>query len=173
MTPDPKTIEARNFTITLPSDREIVMTHWCDAPRRLVWEAWTRPEHVRRWMTGPEGWTMPVCEMDLRPGGRWRFVMLGPDGQQGEMGGVYREVSPPERLAMTESWGGDWPETVNTVTLTEENGRTRIDNHVLYPSQEARDRARGAGMEEGAAPSYERLDRLVAELEEGNATGRR
>ncbi len=107
-------------TFTTPSDREIVAPCVFDAPRRLVFEAHTNAEHVLHWMLGPEGWTMPVCEIDLRPGGEWHFVWRRSDGTEMGLHGVYREIAPPERLVNTESWGGDWPETVNTLILSEE-----------------------------------------------------
>ncbi len=144
-------------TYTTPSDRELVMTRVLDAPRRLVWEAVTSPEHLPHWMLGPEGWTMPVCEADLRPGGAWHFVWRQSDGTEMEMRGEYREIAPPERLVSTESWGGDWPETINTLTLSEEDGKTTVTQTVLYPSKEARDAALGTGMKEGASLSYDRL----------------
>ena len=90
------------------------MTHIVDAPRHLVFAAWTNPEHLPHWMLGPPGWTMPVCEIDLRPGGEWHFVWRRSDGAEMEMSGVYKEITPPERLVSTESWGGNWPETLNT-----------------------------------------------------------
>ncbi len=144
-------------TFTTPSDREVVMTCEVDAPRELVFDAWTKPEHVQQWMLGPSGWTMPVCEIDLRPGGAWHFVWGRADGTEMEMRGEYREVTPPERLVSTESWGGDWPETINTVTLSEEDGKTTITQTVLYPSKEARDAALATGMKEGASVSFDRL----------------
>ena len=144
-------------TFTTPSDREIVMTRVFDAPRRLVWEAWTNPEHLPHWMLGPSGWTMPVCEIDLRPGGAWHFVWRHADGNEMEMRGVYREVTPPERLVSTESWGGDWPETLNTLVLSEANGKTTITHTALYPSKEARNRALETGMKEGVSASFDRL----------------
>jgi uncharacterized protein YndB with AHSA1/START domain len=118
-------------SFTTPSERELVMTRVVDAPRTLVWEVWTRPEHVPHWLLGPEGWTMPVCEIDLRPGGTWHFVWRRSDGTELEMRGVYREVVPPERLVATESWGGDWPETLNTLVLSEEDGKTTIAQTVV------------------------------------------
>ncbi len=148
-------------TFTTPSDREIVMTHVVDAPRRIVFEAWTDTEHLPHWMLGPEGWTMPVCEIDLRPGGAWHFVWRRSDGTEMAMQGVYQEVVPPERLVSTESWGGDWPETLNTLTLSEEGGKTTITHTVLYPSKEARDAALGTGMKEGASESFNRLAEYV------------
>lgn len=151
-------------TITTPSDREVVMTRVAAAPRQLVWDAWTRPEHVPNWMTGPEGWTMPVCEMDLRAGGAWRYVWRKGDGEEMEMVGTFREVTPPERLVHTESWGPEWPETVNTLVLTEQDGHTTMTLTMLYPSKEARDAAMKTGMEEGMEQSYAKLDRLLETL---------
>jgi uncharacterized protein YndB with AHSA1/START domain len=140
-----------------PSDREIVMTRVFDAPRRLVFAAWTNPEHLPHWMLGPEGWTMPVCKIDLRPGGAWHFAWRHSDGTEMEMHGEYREIVPPERLVSTESWGGDWPETLNTVVLSEEDGKTTVTITVLYPSKEARDAALKTGMKEGMSLSFNRL----------------
>jgi uncharacterized protein YndB with AHSA1/START domain len=147
---------------TTPTDREVVAVRVFDAPRALVWEAFTSPEHLPHWMLGPDGWTMPVCEVDLRPGGAWRYVWRKNDGTEMEMTGEYREVSPPERLVYTERWGGDWPEALNTLVLTEEGGKTRTVATVLYPSQDARDKAIGTGMEDGWAISYDRLDEHLA-----------
>ncbi len=148
-------------TFTTPSDREIVATRVVDAPRRLVFEAWTSPEHLPHWMLGPAGWTMPVCEVDLRPGGAWHFVWRRADGTEMGMRGVYREITPPERLVSTESWGGDWPETLNTLVLTEEDGKTTMTCTVLYPSREARDAVLGTRMKEGWSASYDRLDEYL------------
>lgn len=150
--------------ITTPTDREIVMTRVFDAPRRLVFDAWTKPEHLSHWILGPEGWTMPVCEVDLRPGGAWHFVWRRSDGPEMEMRGVYREIMPPERLVSTESWGGNWPETLNTLILSEEGGKTTATNTILYPSKEARDAALKTGMKEGVAASFHRLAELLASL---------
>jgi uncharacterized protein YndB with AHSA1/START domain len=144
-------------TFTTPSNREVAMIRVVDAPRRLVFDAWTSPEHVPHWMLGPEGWTMPVCEIDLRPGGAWRFVWRRADGTEMEMRGEYREIAPPERLVSTESWGGDWPETINTLVLTEDDGKTTMNLTILYPSKEARDAALQTGMKEGASQSFDRL----------------
>src|SRR5262245_11115709 len=100
------------MTVTTPSDREDVITRGLDPPRRLVWEAWTNPKHVQHWLLGPEGWTMPVCEIDLRPGGSWHYVWRKPDGAEMGMRGEYREIVPPERLVSTDCWGDPWPETL-------------------------------------------------------------
>jgi uncharacterized protein YndB with AHSA1/START domain len=147
--------------VTTPSDREVAMTRVFDAPRTLVFEAWTNPKLVPRWMLGPEGWTMPVCEIDLRPGGAWHFVWRRSDGTEMGMRGEYREVAPPERLVSTESWGGDWPETVNTLLLSEENGKTTVTQTILYPSKEARDAALKTGMKDGVVQSFDRLDECL------------
>ena len=151
-----------NFAI--PTDMEVVFTRVVNAPRRVVFDAWTNPKHVPRWMLGPEGWTMPVCEIDLRVGGAWRFVWRKSDGMEMAMTGTYREVVPPERLVSTERWGPDWPETVNAVVLTEAAGQTTITLTITYPTKEARDAALATGMKEGMDPSYARLDSLLATL---------
>jgi uncharacterized protein YndB with AHSA1/START domain len=151
-------------TITTPSDREVVMARTFEAPRTLVWDAYTKPEHVQRWLLGPEGWTMPICEIDLRPGGEWHFLWRRPDGDELEMRGVYREIVPPERLVNTESWGGEWPETENTVQLFEENGATTVTTTILYPSKDARDAAIATGMADGAERSYGLLDEYLRTL---------
>jgi uncharacterized protein YndB with AHSA1/START domain len=150
--------------VTTPSDREIVITRLVAAPRRLVFDIYTNPEHLPHWMLGPQGWTMPVCEIDLRPGGAWHFVWRRSDGTELEMRGTYREVAPPERLVSTESWGGDWPETINTLLLSEQGGKTMITNRVLYPSQQARDAAIKTGMLEGEAESFNRLDEYLVTI---------
>jgi uncharacterized protein YndB with AHSA1/START domain len=151
-------------TLTTPSDREIVVTRVVDAPRRLVFEVFTNPEHVPQWMTGPDGWTMLICEIDLRMGGAWRFVWRSADGVELAMRGSYREIAPPERLVSTESWGGDWPETINTLLLSEQDGKTTITQHMLFPSREARDAALKTGMLEGMSISFDRLDAFLATI---------
>jgi uncharacterized protein YndB with AHSA1/START domain len=151
-------------TFTAPSDQEIVMVRDLEAPRRLVFEAWTNPRHLPHWMLGPAGWTMPVCEIDLRPGGAWRFLWRHSDGRKMEMRGMYREIAPPERLVSTESWGGDWPETLNTLTLSEEDGKTTITLEVLYPSKEARDAALRTGMGKGVSHSFDRLAEYLSAM---------
>jgi uncharacterized protein YndB with AHSA1/START domain len=151
-------------TFATPSDREVVITRVVDAPRRLVFTAHTSPAHVPHWMLGPAGWTMPVCEIDLRPGGGWHFVWRKSDGSEMSMRGVYREVVPHERVVWTEAWGEEWPETVNTLILTEQAGKTTISQRVLYPSKAARDAALRTGMQDGAAESYDRLADYLATL---------
>jgi uncharacterized protein YndB with AHSA1/START domain len=150
-------------TFTTPSDREVVVARTVDAPRRLVWEVWTSPEHLPHWMLGPAGWTMPVCQIDLRPGGAYRFVWRRPDGSEMGISGRYQEVTPPERLVSTESWDG-WSETVNTLTLTEAGGRTLIRQSVRYESRQARDAALQTGMKDGMTKTFEQLDAYLAKV---------
>lgn len=146
-------------------EREIVMTRAFDAPRHLVFEAFTRPELVRRWLLGPPGWSMPVCEMDVRVGGRYRWVWRH-DSKGTEMGvsGVYREVVPPERIVSTEKFDQSWypGEAVGTVVLTEQGGRTTLTQTLLYESRDARDGVLKSPMEQGVSASYDRLADLVA-----------
>jgi uncharacterized protein YndB with AHSA1/START domain len=148
--------------LTTPSDREIVITRVFNAPRRLVFEAYTNPAHLPHWMLGPQGWSMPVCEVDLRVGGSWHFAWRHTDGTEMAMRGVYQEIVPPERLVSSDSWGGEWPETLNTLVLSEQDGKTRITQHLLYPSKEARDAALKTGMLEGMDQSFENLAEYLA-----------
>jgi uncharacterized protein YndB with AHSA1/START domain len=157
------------FKVTTPSDREIRLTRLFDAPRHLVFEAMSRPEHIKRWWGClGDGYSVPVCEVDLRPGGAWRFVNRHPKGEAA-FHGVYREVTPPERIVFTEIFE-PFPdaESVVTVVLTEENGKTRLTASCLYPSVEVRDMVLQTGMATGAAISYDRLEEVAREL---RATG--
>src|SRR5437899_6958986 len=153
-------------SVTTPTDREILITRTFDAPRHLVFEAWTNPKHVPKWMLGPDGWSMPVCELDLRPGGGWRIVWRKDNGTEMEMTGAYREVVKPERIVNTENWGGGFPETLNTITFIEKDGATTVNMVILYPSKDARDAALATGMKEGIIPSYNRLANVLAELQQ-------
>jgi uncharacterized protein YndB with AHSA1/START domain len=146
--------------VTLPSDREVLLTRTFDAPRELVWEAFTRPELLKRWF-GPRGWSLVVCEVDLRVGGGWRFIMQGPEGQKMGMRGVYREIVRPERSVHVESFD-DYPgESIVTAVFTEQGGKTTLNATVLYPSQEVRDIVIQSGMEHGAAESYDKLAEVL------------
>jgi uncharacterized protein YndB with AHSA1/START domain len=153
------------FKVTTPSDREVRLTRLFDAPRHLVFEAMTKPEHIRRWWGClGEGYSVPVCEVDLRPGGRWRFVNRHPKGEVA-FHGVYREIAPPDRLVFTETMEPyPDPGSVVTAVFTDENGKTRLTVTALYPSREVRDVVLESGMEKGAAISYDRLEEVVAGL---------
>jgi uncharacterized protein YndB with AHSA1/START domain len=157
--------EPRETIFTTPSDLEVAIARVFDAPRSVVWDAWTLCEHVTQWMLGPDGWTMPICEIDLRPGGAYRYGWSHVDGSEMEIRGEYREVAPPERLVLTESWGGNWPETVNTVVLSEEGGRTHMSCTMLYPSKDARDAAMQTGIKAGVTASYNRLSAYLRTLD--------
>jgi uncharacterized protein YndB with AHSA1/START domain len=148
--------------VTTPTDREIVLTRVFDAPRHLVWDAFTKPELLKRWF-GPRGWSLVVCEVDLRVGGGFRFVLRGPDGKDMGMRGVYREIVPPDRSVHMESFD-DYPgESQVTAVFVEERGKTTLSATVLYPSKEVRDMVIQTGMEHGAAESYDKLAELLLE----------
>jgi len=149
------------FDITAHGDREIVVTRVFDAPRRLVFDAYTKPELVKRWLLGPEGWSMPVCEIDLREGGKYRYVWRNDaDGQEMGMGGIFREVVPPDRILATEKFDEAWypGEALDTITLTEQDGKTRLRQTILYNSRETRDAVLKSPMQYGMAASYDRLE---------------
>jgi len=153
--------------VTTPSDREIVMTRVFAAPRKLVFDAWTKPELVRRWLLGPPGWTMPMCEIDLRVGGAYRHVWRNAKGKEMGMGGIYREIVPHERLVCTELFDEAWypGEALVTTILDEQGGRTTLTSTMLYVSQETRDAVLKSGMERGVAASYDRLEELLVSIE--------
>ena len=161
-------MEATQHTIdvTTPSEREIRVTRVFDAPRRLIFACHTDPALVRRWLLGPPGWTMPVCEIDLRVGGRYRYVWRGgADGVEFGHCGEYREVAAPERLVHTE-WvdgteGGPDAEALCTLELTEADGHTRLTQTMRFPTRELRDQALASGMTDGMGASYARLDALL------------
>jgi uncharacterized protein YndB with AHSA1/START domain len=147
--------------VTTPTDREIMMTRVFDAPRRMVFEAFSKPELLKRWF-GPRGWTLVTCEVDFRVGGGFRFVLRGPDGQEMGMRGVYKEIAPPERSVHMESYD-DYPgESQVTGVLVEQGGKTTLTTTVLYPSKQVRDAVLQSGMEHGAAESYDRLAEMLA-----------
>ena len=151
---------------TTPSDVEFQITKLLDAPRELVWDAFTKPEHLTQWMLGPEGWSMPRCDIDLRPGGQWHYQWQHEGGETMDMNGVYKEISPFDRLVSSENWGGPYPETVNTVTFTEvEGGKTLVTTTVRYASTAAREAALATGMTKGVELSYVRLERILKALQ--------
>ncbi len=165
---------AGTLNVTTPSDLEIAMTRVFDAPRRLVFEALTKPELLKQWLLGPPGWSMPICEIDLRVGGAYRFVWRGPDGTEMGVRGVHREIVVPERLVATERFDDAWypGEALVTNALVELGGKTTLTLTVRYESREARDIALKSGMEHGVAATYDRLAELLAspgsrEMEKG------
>jgi uncharacterized protein YndB with AHSA1/START domain len=155
-----------SFQVSTPSEQEVRMTRLFNAPRELVFEVMSKPEHVKRWWGQlGEGYSVPVCEIDLRVGGKWRFVNRHPQGEVCFYG-EYREISPPGRIVFTEIFE-QYPDVVSVVTteLTQEGKKTRMTATVKYPSQEVRDLVIGTGMEHGAGISYDRLEDLVHELQ--------
>jgi uncharacterized protein YndB with AHSA1/START domain len=150
--------------LTTSGDRDIVMTRHFDAPRKLVWEAMTKPDLLKCWLTGPPGWTLAICEMDLTVGGAYRWVWRGPDGTEMGMGGVHREIVAPEKLVCTQLFDEDWTggEAVGTLVLTENDGRTLLTNTVRYASNEAREAVLKTPMEHGVAHGYDQLADLLA-----------
>jgi len=151
--------------LTTPSDREIAVTRVFDAPRQLVFDAHTKPDLVRQWLLGPPGWSMPVCEMDVRVGGTYRWVWRhDTNGTEMGMGGVYREIVAPERLITTERFDEAWypGEALNTLVLIEQGGRTTLTQTMRYESRDARDAVIKSNMEKGVAASYDRLADLLA-----------
>lgn len=155
-----------SFKVTTPTDREILIARDFHAPRQLVFDAFTKPELVRRWLLGPEGWTMPVCEIDLRVGGAYRYLWRKAGVNDMGMGGEFREVSSPRLIVATEKFDEAWypGEALNTTVFDEEGEITRTAITVRYESKEARDTARRSGMERGMAVGYNRLEELLSSL---------
>ena len=154
------------FACTTPSDTEITLTRLFDAPRELVWDAMSKPEHVRRWWgILDDRRSVPVCEIDLRVGGKWRFVGRGPDGDTPAFYGEYLELDAPRRVVFTEIFE-PFPDAGSVVTsvLTEEAGKTRLTVTARYDSPATRDMVLKTGMAKGAAISYDRLEDVVREL---------
>jgi uncharacterized protein YndB with AHSA1/START domain len=146
--------------VTLPSDREIVLTRVFNAPRELVFDAFRKPEMLKHWF-GPRGWALVVCEVDFRVGGGFRFVLRGPEAQEMGMRGTYVELEPPERSVHMESFD-DYPgESRVTAEFIEEGDKTRFVATVQYPSQSVRDIVLQSGMEDGAAESYDKLAEML------------
>jgi len=152
--------------VTLPSDREIVLTREFAAPRALVFEAFTRPEHLKHWW-GLRGSTLTVCEVDLRPGGAWRFVTQGAKGQPEPFRGVYREITPPERLVYTFMYDVDGfrdPPGLVTDEFHQQGAGTLLVETMLFASVEARDGLLQSGMVSGATETFDRLAELLERL---------
>jgi len=154
-----------SVTVTTPSEREIMMTRLFDAPRGMVFDCYTKPHLLKRWMF-PDGWQMTVCDNDVRPGGAFRWEWRKADGYEMGMSGVYREVVRPEKITRTEIFDQDWTggEALGTVLLAEYDGTTIVTMSVVYSSRDARDGALKSGMKDGVVSSYAKLDALLAEL---------
>lgn len=148
-----------------PNDTDVVITRVVAAPQALVFAAYTQPEHIRQWMTGPDGWTMPVCEFEPRAGTAWRMVFRREEGTEMTLSGTVVEVDPPHRVVTTENWGPEWPDTRNTTEFSEANGHTVITLTIRYASQAVRDAALETGMKQGLEASFARLDRVAAAMQ--------
>jgi uncharacterized protein YndB with AHSA1/START domain len=151
-------------TVTLPAEDQILITREFDAPKHLVYKAWTTPELVKRWWSGERGETI-LAEIDLRVGGKWRYVMIAAGGFEVGFHGEYRELVPNERIVSTEVYEG-FPdgEAVNTMTLTEVDGRTTLEILVQHSSKEHRDAHINSGMEGGMQEAFDRLERVAISL---------
>ncbi|WP_425995843.1 SRPBCC family protein [Caulobacter sp. DWR1-3-2b1] len=151
--------------ITTPTDCELVVTRAFDAPRHLIFDCLGKAELVKRWLLGPPGWTMPVCEVDFRVGGKFRYVWRNADGRDMGMGGEFIAIAP-ERIVHEEMFDDDWTggRTRVTTDLVEGGGKTTMVITVLYASKEARDGAKASGMADGMEFGYARLDDLLGEL---------
>jgi uncharacterized protein YndB with AHSA1/START domain len=155
------------FSITAHGERGIVIMRIFDAPRQLVFDAYTNPELVKKWLLGPDGW--PVCEIDLRVGGKYRYVWKSnTDGREMGMGGVYREVLAPERIVATELFDEAWypGEAVDTMVLVERSGKTTLTQTIIYNSRETRDAVLKSPMQYGMAMSFDRLEHFLPSLGE-------
>jgi uncharacterized protein YndB with AHSA1/START domain len=151
------------LTVATPGDREVVFTRAFSAPREMVFDCMTKPDLVRRWLLGPPGWTMPVCEIDLQVGGKFRYVWRNQDGRDMGIAGVYLEIAAPERIVHNEVFDDDWTGGATTVTstLSEDDGRTTLTTSVIYANEQARQGALVSGMTEGMEMGYARLDALL------------
>ena len=156
---------SETFKVTTTSDTDVCLTRLFDAPRALVFDAMTKPEHIARWWGQlGAGYSVPVCEVDLRVGGKWRFVNRHPKGEVA-FHGEYREITPPDRLVYTELMEPYPDGSLVTTTFVEEAGKTRVTVVASYPSKAIRDMVLASGMERGAAVSYDRLEEVTHELQ--------
>jgi uncharacterized protein YndB with AHSA1/START domain len=155
------------LAVTMPSDREVQVTRVFNAPRRMVFEALTTPALLMRWMHGPNGWTLAVCEVDLRVGGTFRYVWRKTNGREMGMGGVFREIVRPERMVHNEIFDDDWTggETTVTTTLAEHDAVTTLTVTILYASKAARDGALETNFAGGMEAGYNVLAEVLASLE--------
>jgi uncharacterized protein YndB with AHSA1/START domain len=164
-----ETTSSGTATVTLPADEQILITREFDAPKHLVYEAWTTPELVKRWWNAKRG-EVTIAEIDLRVGGKWRYVMVADGGFEVGFHGEYREIVPNERIVSTEVYEGmpqgDGPEqgTLNTATFTEEDGRTTLTVLVEAPSKEIRDAIIASGMEAGMQDAMDLLEQVAISL---------
>jgi uncharacterized protein YndB with AHSA1/START domain len=160
-------LNSGTLKLTTRGDREIVMTRVFNAPRNLVFDALTRPELLKRWFTGAPGWSLVVCDIDLRVGGTYRYVWRSPEGAEMGMSGVHLEIVPPERIVATQVFDQAWypGQAVGTIVLVEQGGETILTQTVLYESREVRNAVLRSPMEQGVALGYDRLADLLASMQ--------
>ncbi|MEO8029609.1 MAG: SRPBCC family protein [Gemmatimonadota bacterium] len=158
--------------VTRPSDREIAMAREFAAPCELVWEAYTRPELLKQWLGVHNGWQLAVCQIDLRPGGAYRYVWRGPDTMKMGMGGVFKEIQPNRRIVATEQFDQAWypgGQAIQTLTLLERGGLTTLTLNVRYATTEARDVALKSPMDQGVGIGFDTLERVLDEIKEAQS----
>lgn len=163
--------EKMKTRVTLPSDEEILITRTFDAPRDVVWQMWTKAEHLQHWW-GPEGWTLPVCEMDFRPGGSWFYCMQeGSDGMRSCGKATYLEIDVPERIVYEDAFADadgnpseEMPVGHITIEFVEADGKTSVINTVRYPTKADRDKVIEMGMEAGIDQTFNRLETYLAQI---------
>lgn len=150
--------------------RKLTLRRTFDAPRELVFEAFSRCEHLKHWW-GPKGWSLPVCEMDFRPGGKWFYCMGGPDGEQSCGLMTYHEIEAPQRIVATDAFtdgegniNEEMPQILETILFTAENGKTLVTNHSEYASEADLNTVLELGMLEGIAQTFDRLEAHLAQL---------
>jgi uncharacterized protein YndB with AHSA1/START domain len=153
----------RETTLTLPSDTELVLQRAFQAPAQVVFDMWTKPEHVRKWY-GVRGTTVTVCEIDLRVGGAWRWVVERP-GLEVAFSGVFREIDPPRRIQRTERFESmPGAESLVTITFEESGGQTTLTLHMLFPNKAGRDACLRSGMDAGVKECFRNIDKLIAAM---------
>jgi uncharacterized protein YndB with AHSA1/START domain len=157
---------AAKMQVSTPTDREIALMRVFDASRNLVFNSLTKPELLKQWLLGPPGWTMPVCELDLKVGGAYRFLWTGSDGKEMGVCGVFREVVISERFVATERFDQPWypGEALVTNALVEHGGKTTLTLTVRYESKEARDGVLKTPMDKGVGASYDRLAEILPSM---------
>jgi uncharacterized protein YndB with AHSA1/START domain len=150
--------------VTEQGDNEIVITRSFAAPPQLVFDALTKPDLMRRWLKGPDGWSMDVCDVDLREGGRYRYGWSGPNDHSMEIAGEYRTINRPSRLVTTEEMSGTEHTALSSAVLAAHGSETRMTTTMTYPSQEARDQAIASNMAAGVAASHKWLETVLEEI---------
>lgn len=152
----------RTVNVTTPSEREIAVTRVFDAPANVIFDFHTKPELVQKWLLGPPGWSMPLCEIDLKAGGRYRYLWRSDDGSN-EFGvsGAFHEIDRPRRIVHSETMDGVPGEALCTLTLDESDARTTLTMTMRFETQAERDRALESGMTDGMSASYDRLESSI------------